>query len=321
METFETIKTQVQDWHNKREDVSIATADLEMSDQYQMCVQRKILPLSDHGVFQLCDKLRIPLGYYNRLPNDMAIQQVDYWKSREQFRDKQLRLKLHQDDGVIGIVTDKHVPVANTSLIEGIEAVATKSKVDAFILTNEKLYLRLVFPDITKTLKDYKNDVVKAGIQVINSEVGSSRLFISPVIWRQVCSNGLVIADTSNRLINRIHRNKKEGISIEEQLSQIFPLNGDLYNDLFSQFFKLDYKITKRPAKEIIAEINKQFNFTQKFGEDVLQSLDIEIQERNKKIEDTTMYDVVNAYTRSAQKLPNFDNRLNVESKIATLIK
>jgi len=59
-------------------------------------------------------------------------------------------------------------------------------------ITDRKMYLKLVTPRLEGDVG--KGDIVQAGIEVTNSEVGQGSLSVRPLIYRLVCLNGAVMA-------------------------------------------------------------------------------------------------------------------------------
>src|SRR5204862_9691 len=76
-------------------------------------------------------------------------------------------------------------------------------KVASLSLTETKLYVEIIFPGLQAEVK--KGDIVQAGIILSNSEVGYGAVDISSLIWRLVCSNGLI----GQSLVSRYHVGKR----------------------------------------------------------------------------------------------------------------
>ena len=99
---FSEVKEAVKSWDACRTNINVPASEVKASHSLLLKVNGNDHNMTDHAISQLCDKLRIPIGYYNRLPDDMAINQINYWKDHTNFRDKQLALKLHTDE-IIGV--------------------------------------------------------------------------------------------------------------------------------------------------------------------------------------------------------------------------
>jgi len=68
-------------------------------------------------------------------------------------------------------------------------------------VTETRLYLQLVTPRVEAEIR--KGDVVQAGIVISNSEVGAATLSVKPLIYRLVCTNGM-IADTESKVYRHL---------------------------------------------------------------------------------------------------------------------
>jgi hypothetical protein len=79
-------------------------------------------------------------------------------------------------------------------------------RVESSAVTEEHMYIKAIWPDMTFDVgetRDNKgrkvNDIVQAGIVVSNSEVGAGALRVEPLLFRLVCVNGMIAADSSVR--------------------------------------------------------------------------------------------------------------------------
>ena len=60
-----------------------------------------------------------------------------------------------------------------------------------------KMYLKVITPRVTFEVAP--GDIVQAGVVISNSEVGCGTLSVQPLIYRLVCSNGLIASDHALR--------------------------------------------------------------------------------------------------------------------------
>jgi len=64
-------------------------------------------------------------------------------------------------------------------------------------LTDTRMYLKCVTSRLTHEMAP--GDVVQAGVVISNSEVGQGTLSVQPLLFRLVCRNGLIAADSTLR--------------------------------------------------------------------------------------------------------------------------
>lgn len=60
-------------------------------------------------------------------------------------------------------------------------------------VTERRLYIQAVFPRLEGEVG--KGDVVQAGVSITNSEIGYGAFSVSPLVFRLVCLNGLIMPD------------------------------------------------------------------------------------------------------------------------------
>ncbi len=88
---------------------------------------------------------------------------------------------------------------------EGIRIVSTE-------LTDSRMYIKAINERLELEVK--KGDVVQAGIVISNSEVGLGALKVEPLIYRLICTNGMIAQDYSKKRYH-VGRNAEEGEAYE----------------------------------------------------------------------------------------------------------
>lgn len=64
-------------------------------------------------------------------------------------------------------------------------------------VTENRLYLKVVNHRLEMEVR--KGDIVQAGVMISNSEVGLGAVSIQPLVYRLVCTNGMVVNDMGER--------------------------------------------------------------------------------------------------------------------------
>lgn len=64
-------------------------------------------------------------------------------------------------------------------------------------VTENRLYLKVVNHRLEMEVR--KDDIVQAGVMISNSEVGLGAVSIQPLVYRLVCTNGMVVNDMGER--------------------------------------------------------------------------------------------------------------------------
>lgn len=166
--------------------------------------QKEILELTESCHSQVSDKLGIPGRYYERMRKE-AIEMLDYnvseWLNRKPSN--YFLRTFTSKDGDFGIarafLSDRfkvidHIDILITAL-EAIKQSDKKVIIESADLTEQRMYVRFIAPDIVKTapelLKNYKvpnnrNDDggfgVCSGFILSNSETGHATFTIAPRI-------------------------------------------------------------------------------------------------------------------------------------------
>jgi hypothetical protein len=157
-------------------------------------------------------------------------------------------------------------------------------------LSHNRLYLSVRAPEISalapELLKGYRspfsgasgtdNPVVDAGIEFSNSEVGSGAFQIRPVIWVQVCSNGLVQKRDALRKVHLGGRLEEGAINWSAQTREAAnKLVREQVKDATESFLSKDYvqaavdRMTEEAGvelakpEEVIKQVSRELVYTQ----------------------------------------------------------
>lgn len=147
---------------------------------------------------QLAEKLRIPFSYFERMREeqpDLLDHTVNTWLQADTER----RLVRTLDGKVRAILSDRYRRLDNVDLAEQVLPLLQRlpqARFESLELTETHLYLKVV---TGLSVEVFPGDVVQAGVVVSNSEVGQGSLCVQPLVYRLLCSNGLIVPDYSLR--------------------------------------------------------------------------------------------------------------------------
>jgi hypothetical protein len=193
----------------------------------------------------LAEKLRIPLSYVRRLRRervDLYDANANGWLHGRKAKVRQVEerteivreaipgdersfmIRAFRGDGGVGVaralLSDRYSIMDNldvlTAALDGVRQAGVEVQIDGCDLSERRMYVRLVSPEITamapKWLGDYRSPfdgrhgrdlpVVHAGLVISNSEVGNGAFSITPRLLVQVCRNGLVIKKDAMRSVH-----------------------------------------------------------------------------------------------------------------------
>ena len=167
-------------------------------------------PISRYALSQLGTKIGVPARYLEKCIAsgrlDLAQDNVNSWL--EDY-DKDLFIREY-NGGIRGILSNKYSVCDSHEILEVLEDCVDLSqyKIKGSFLNEERLHLRL----ISKEMLPIDGEDLFAGLFLDSSDVGRSILTVKFGIYKQVCTNGLVIARAGGTLFEQKHI----GISAEE---------------------------------------------------------------------------------------------------------
>lgn len=159
-------------------------------------------PVNDHAHGQIAARVGIPKKYYDRMraeAHPLLDVNVSHW-----FHQKpELRMIRMLDGTVRAVLSNRYRRLDNFDLMEQavIPALAEIEGLRFHVasLTPERMVLRAILPSMWREVGLHVGDIVQAGFQLRNSEVGASALAIEPFAWKLDCLNGMVSNATKIR--------------------------------------------------------------------------------------------------------------------------
>lgn len=166
--------------------------------------------ISRYALGQLGAKIGVPVRYLEKCINsgriDLAQDNVNSWL--EDYN-KDLFIREHRGN-IRGILSSRYSVCDSHEILKVVDDAVdlSKYKIKGSYLNEERLHLRL----ISTEMLPINNEDLFAGIFIDSSDIGRSILTVKFGIYKQVCTNGLVIARAGGTLFEQKHI----GISAEE---------------------------------------------------------------------------------------------------------
>lgn len=173
--------------------------------------------LSEWAECQLCTRLGIPVKYFRNCPAELKGMQARYLIRHNCEKDTRWRLRL-RGNTVRGLVSGSYQPFDNRSIASVWESMDQSERFQyESLLDDTSFFLRAIVPDA----RDERDELggLLTGFYIRNSEVGRSGISAGPVVYRLICSNGLVVAQDRKALLYKRHIWIDE-TSISEMLNQ-----------------------------------------------------------------------------------------------------
>jgi hypothetical protein len=187
-------------------------------------------------------------------------------------------------------------------------------------LTDTKMYVKVVFPEIEKPVTPKVGDVIRGGIIIQNSEVGSGSLGIYPYSDRLICLNGMVHTDFGQRHVHVGGRIAEESWDLYSEKTLRLDdeaffakcrdtiravLNEAVFEQIVQQMRDLsEVRLGGDPVAQV-EEITRKHDLTEDESGSFLNAL----------IEggDLSGWGYVNAITQTARDLDSADRRVELE--------
>ncbi len=284
------------------------------------------MEMSQHAHKQLGDYVGIPRKYYQKLQGhstDLLSRNVNTWLSNGKRVDKRMIRTL--DGKARAFLSSRYRILDNHDMMEAVLPTILENEGDIKIascdITDRKLYLKCLFPKIEGEVT--KGDAVQSGIVISNSEIGGGGLKVQPLLYRLICTNGMIMNDSS---LNKFHigRNLEVNEGVEELLTDetkeqndraFWMTVRDVVKASYSQAFFNDQLLKLREAADIqieSAHIEKVVEVSSKkmgFGQEVQES----VLQRLVNGRDFTKYGLSNAYTNLANDTECYETATSLE--------
>lgn len=271
---------------------------------------------------QIGTHLKIPAAYYDKMLEEypeLLAQNVNAWFQREPA----VRMVRTIDGTARAFLSNRYRRIDNLDIAGIVLPVLQEMEgmhFESCQLTDSRMYIKVVNTRLEAEV--VPGDIVQSGIIISNSEVGLGSVSIQPLVYRLVCSNGMVVNDAQTR---RNHVGRVNEASENYQLYSEKTLEAD--DKAFAMKIQDtvravvdEVRFTRvvnmmREAKDapmntaavpgIVKLVSKDFHITDDESSGVLQRLI----EGN----DLTLYGLSNAVTRHSQDVKDYDRATTLE--------
>lgn len=272
---------------------------------------------------QIGTSLGIPAKYYDKLREshtDLLLANVNGLFEREPAR----RMIRTLDGTARAFLSDRYRRIDNFEIAEMVLPVIGEmpdARIESCEVTDERMYIKVINPRLETDV--VPGDTVQSGIIVTNSEVGLGSFKVQPLIYRLVCTNGMVVNDAAMRKYH-VGRGNESGENYELFSDETMQADDRAFLLKARDTVRAAVDETKfrrvvdmmRQAKDIplpvqdvpqLVELTaKEFRLSQDEGKGVLAHL---IQGG-----DLSLYGMSNAVTRYSQDVESYDRATELES-------
>ncbi len=280
------------------------------------------LDITETAHRQIGSYLSIPAKYYAKMQDEnpeLLTANVNSWFERTQAP-RMLRVL---DGRARAFLSNRYKRLDHCQIAEAVLPVIGQMP-DVYFescqITEERMYIKAVNPRLQAEVAP--GDIVQAGLIISNSEVGLGSVSIQPLIYRLVCSNGMVVNDAATK---RNHIGRTNSAEENFLLYSAETLQADDHAFLLKIRDTVEAAVTEtkfgqvvelmREAKEvkmntadvpgIVQLASRDFGITESEQSGVLQHL---IEGK-----DLSLYGLSNAVTRYSQDVASYDRATALE--------
>jgi DNA-binding phage protein len=303
------------------------TRTLHMTDESQLAIEvndsQVTLDVTSHAHRQIADRVGIPTKYYDRIATNtpqLLAANVNTWFNHKPER----RMVRTLDGNARAFLSDRYRRIDHYELLQAVLPVVGEMgegvQIASTEITDSRVYLKVINKQLE--LEVQKGDVVQAGFVISNSEIGMGAVRVEPLIYRLVCTNGMISQDFSQK---RYHVGR--AAASEEEAYELFT-DETLQAD--DQAFMLKVRDTVRAAVDLtkfslIVERMREATERKIEGNPVKA---VEIASRSFGLNQTensgvlthliqggdlSAYGLLNAITRTAQDVDSYDRATELE--------
>jgi hypothetical protein len=336
--TLDEIVAEIDRQHQAKQDylastryLSILTTDGRSELHVDGIGAFKVAPIAHE---QIGRQLAVPKAFYDRLRHGVPAangrsgrpanpELFDHvintlWETEPRRR----RMLRTLDEAARAYLSDRYRRLDDVFLVHVLEPVITGMR-DPEVsaeLTERRLYLKVVLPRIRHEIKP--GDVVQAGFVVTNSEVGYGALSVQPMLYRLVCSNGLIVSEFYRRRVPHLGRppdtrddpHPIDSATPTPQDRMLFAEIADAVRAVaeearFAEMAAALRKLTQTPpmadAELAVERLARRENLTDDESRLVLRRLADD--------GDLTAYGLLNAITLAARDVESYDRSVELE--------
>lgn len=295
---------------------------------------------------QVADRVGIPRKYAERMRTEapeLLCRNVNHWFTNKPEK-RMLRTLNHDQNVVRAFLSDKYRPLDNHDLFAAVmpKLIEAGCEIRSAEVTETRLYIQASTPRIQAIIDQNVvigthnriQRTVQAGVIIGNSEVGCGSLFIDPIMYDLVCTNGLIM----QRTLRRNHVGRSNEVFGDENTYELFSnetrkldddalwakvrdvttatLNEVKFQENILRLTETQKQVLAKDATGItpvVEAVAERFNF-------------VDIEKANLLLHfaqgaDFSKYGLINAVTRTAQDVESYDRAVELERLGGTIIE
>ena len=241
----------------------------------RMVVEGERYELEGQALDQVAARLHVPANYLRRCPPELVAQNLNHWLEREQGR------VLVRFDGnrVRALLSERYQPLSHLEFVQELIRTCSEEAPVRWERDPPRLALQVLRPAGERALL--------GGVSGQNSETGHCTVELNALVYRVVCTNGLILGGGSVTVRRRHTRLAMATLDeLRHTIAEAWP-RALHHADRFDAM----RQIRAIPVEPVFQRINEHFG---------LGAEEVAAVEAAYRVEPGyTLFDVINAYTRA----------------------
>lgn len=279
--------------------------------------------VTNHSLSQLCGKLGIPVQYLKNLYKSQSpeLSKLPYRILNThigEYKGRDLMFRFYKDT-LRGVLSSKYSVLDTVEILSVMEKLYLSGecpqifdmKIKGYYLDFERLHIRMIYP-VPLSIPSVSDKDLYLGLQIDSSDVGKSSLFIRAFIFKQVCTNGMVVSVLGKNLFQQRH----VGIDRENFEKGLYNALGSLPNVQNAVVGMIESSAGHSLSYDLFdgeSDVSKAFIKDSGIPAKDLESLKSFVLSYAEDEDHITSWNLVNGLTEYAQSLGSLDRRLEVE--------
>ena len=334
-EELDALDTLLQDTRLNRRRMQGAVRIIRQMINHLTTNQQEVFGTTSLFHRQVASALGIPAKYYDLMQAqkpELLAENVNSW-----FADKPSSYMVRSMDYGAGqvaraLLSERYRRIDNMEIATAVLPLFAGNdqyEVMSCEVTESRLYLKVVNHRLEMEVR--KGDIVQAGVMISNSEVGLGAVSIQPLVYRLVCTNGMVVNDMGERR----HHVGRQAKAVEDS----FALYSDETMEAEDKAFLLKLRDTTMAAidearfSQVVGRLQESMAVpitgrVQDVVQLTAQSYGINAEEQEGILKylieggDLSLYGLSNAVTRASQDVVSYDRATTLEGigwQVATM--
>lgn len=261
---------------------------------------------------QLASTLAIPAKYYDLMQKEkpeLLAENVNAWLDTRQSNYMIRSMDYGTGPVARALLSERYRRIDNMEIASAVLPLFAGNdgySVESCEVTENRLYLKILNKRLEMEVR--KGDIVQAGVMISNSEVGLGAVSVQPLVYRLVCTNGLIINDFGERR-NHVGRQAKMAEDKAFMLKLRDTTMAAIEESRFAQVVDKLKEAAGIPIKgnvqEVVELTGREFGITQDEQNGIFKYL----------VEggDLSLYGLTNAVTRASQDVESYDRATTLE--------